>query len=198
MYNVNATNNKIYFFDGTARTATMTPGNNSMDNLIDEVKRAMEVVRFLTFTVTYSYVTMKITIVGTSPYYFGFGTTLNSAAKILGFNDIDTSSNVNQTAPNVVNLSIPLYMNIVIREFSSGYKSTNPFDNPTFSIYTNGNNSDVLTFTRNSFYPQIINMHDNNIQTLRVQIMDYNNQLIDLNGAHWCITLKLNYKQNCL
>jgi hypothetical protein len=109
----------------------------------------------------------------------------------LGYNKTDSSANTNQLSPNVPNLSIPLYMNAVISEFSTGFKSTNPNDNPTFSFYTNCNNSEILTFTRNSYYPQIIDMHDNNIQTIRVQIMDYNNKLIDLNGSHWTMTLSV-------
>ena len=140
---------------------------------------------------------MKITVNATGPFNFEFSNTTDSASYLLGFNNEDTSISSTQTSVNVPNLSIPLYINIYISEFGGSYKSSNNYDNPTFVCTTNCNNSEILTFTAHSYYNQKIEVTDNNIQTLHVQLRDYNNTLLDLNGANWMLILQLNYDCCC-
>ncbi len=194
MYNINSRNNVIYFNDGSARSFAIPPGNYTMTNLLVMIKAVMEAVSTITFTVTFSDITMKITIAGDSPFSLDFGTnTTNSIAKVLGFLEIDTPAGASLTGVYVMNLSIPLYINICIDGFSSSIKSSNKNDNATFSCSTIGNNSDILTWTAGTFYQQKVYCTDDNIQNLHVTIRDYNNQMIQLNGCNWSMLLKINY-----
>lgn len=193
-YNVNENNNKIYFNDGTDKIATLTPGNYDITDFLAELKTEMDSVSTITFTPTYSNISMKITITGDSAFTLTFGTnTTNSSSKILGFPDVDTSSSVTQVGTNTINLSVPLYINICIDGFSSSIKSSNHFDNATFCCHTFGNGSDVFTWNSSNSYEQIIPCTDDNIQSIHVIIKDYNNQLLELNGGNWSMLLKINY-----
>lgn len=194
MYNVNSSNNTIYFNDGSARSVVLPPSNYDVYALIAAIKVAMESVSALTFTVTYSDQTLKITVTGSLAFSFTFGTnTSYSASKIIGFNNANTSSSVTQTGNNAINLSIPLYIMIKVDGFSSSIKSSNPYDNATFVVSTVGNNSDILTWTPGSFYQQRVLSFNDNVSDLRVVLRDYNNTQIDLNGGHWSMLLRLIY-----
>ncbi len=193
MYNVNSTNNTIYFNDGSAQSVVIPPSNYDIVTFVEAIIVAMESVSALTFLVTYSYETLKLTITGSSAFSFTFGTnTTNSAYNIMGFTDVDTSSSVTQISPNVINLSIPLYIMIKVDGFSHSTKSSNPYDNATFVVSTIGNNSDILTWTAGTFYPQKVYCFNDNVSTLHVSLRDYSNKVIDLNGSDWCMLLKLN------
>lgn len=191
-YNVNSTNNKIYFNDGANKECFLTIGNTDLSTLLTEIKTAMEGVSGLIFTVTYT-LQEKIQITATGNFFMRFSVLANSASAILGFNNVNTTLSPFQLAPNVVNLSLPLYVYIIVDEFSSTTKSTNNFDNASFTVFNNVNGGDVLTFTENSFYPQTASITDTNIQTIHIQLQTYNNTIIDLNGSNWAMLLRIQY-----
>jgi hypothetical protein len=193
MYNVNSSNNVIYFNDSVARTATLTPSNYDVYSLIAAIDVAMNASpSALTFVTTYSDELMKITVTGSAAFTFTFGTnTTNSAATIMGFNNADTASAIAQTGPNVINLSIPLYIYIRVEGFAAPVRSSNPYDNATFCVSTIGNNSDVLTWTPGTFYQQKVTSYNHNVTEVRVTLRSYNNNAIDLNGSNWSMLLKL-------
>lgn len=191
--NVTQTNNTIYFNDGINRNVSIPVGNIDLPTLLTSIKSALESVSALTYTVTYT-LSQKIQIVATGNFRFMFGTnTIGSAAAIMGFNNVDTVLSPFQLAPNVVNLSLPLYFYVCVDEFSTTTKSSNNFDNASFTILNNANGGDVVTFTETSFYPQEARVTDNNIQTLHVQLKNYNNQIMDLQGSNWCMLLRIYY-----
>jgi len=71
---------------------------------------------YQTFSVSFNSTTNKLTIA----IILQFGTyTTNSARKILGFNQTDTSSSSTQVSDNVMDLSFPISLGINIRENSS-------------------------------------------------------------------------------
>lgn len=196
MYNVNANNNIIYFDDGTPLTATIPVGNYDVFDLVSTIEAQLNASpSALIFVVTYSLITMKLTITGSAPFSFTFSNLLNSMAPVLGFNNVDYPINAIQIATNVVNLSVPIYLKIVINELGSMTKSTNSFDNATFVIFTNKNNSEVQAYNNMRNYRQRIRIINDNIQNLTIKITDYNNKLIDLNGSHWSMLLGLNYSE---
>ena len=194
MYNVNSTNNTLYFNDGLVdRIVTLPPSNYDVYSLIAAVDLAMNSVSAVVFVTSYTNELMKITVTGLSTFSFTFGTnTLNSAAKILGFRNENTVSALAHQGNNVINLSIPLYILIKVDGFSSALKASNPFDKSTFVVSTVGNNSDILTWTAGSFYKQKVKCFNNNVTNLHVTLRDYYNQSIDLNGSHYSMLLKLN------
>ena len=191
-YNVNASNNIIYFNDGSNKQASLPIGNTDLSTLLTNIKTAMQSVSGFTYTVTYT-LQEKIQITATGNFFMRFSVTTNSASSILGFNNINTTLSTSQLAPNVVNLSLPLYIYIIVDEFSSITKSTNNFDNSTFTVFSNVNGGDVLCFTEASFYPQTAQLTDSNIQTIHIQLQTYNNTPLDLNGSNWAMLLRIHY-----
>lgn len=192
-YNLNSLNNIIYFNDGAPKVATIPPGNYDITAFLLAIKTAMEAVSGLTYTATYDFVSMKITVTATAPFSFSFATTLNSAANIMGFNNVNTGASLSITAPNITNLSLPLYFYVQVDEFSTNVKSSNNFDNGSFTIINNTNVSDIITFADQSYYRQKVKVTENNIQTLNVVFKNHNNVIMDLNGADWAMLLKMNY-----
>lgn len=193
MYNVNSSNNIVYFNDGVNQAVAIPVGNYDIFDLVTQLESSMNAVSGITFTVEYSLVTMKLTITGSAPFYYTFSNTTLSMASVLGFNNVNTASNTIQTADNVVNLSVPIYLKLVISELGSTTKSTNSYDNATFVVFTNVNNSEVQSYNNMSNYRQRVKVLNDNIQTISVKITDHNNRIVNLNGSHWSIMLGLNY-----
>src|SRR5690242_17811244 len=53
-YNVNASNNIIYFNDGSNKQASLPIGNTDLSTLLTNIKTAMQSVSGLIYTVTYT------------------------------------------------------------------------------------------------------------------------------------------------
>lgn len=136
---------------------------------------------------------MKLTIAGTSNFSLEFSNTSNSIAYLMGFENSDTASALTQTATKCLNLSSPLYYNILIYELGFNVKTTNPSDNATFTVFNNCNNSDINTWTNNSYHCARIQILNDNIQSFTIRITDYNNKDVDFNGCDWAMLLRLNY-----
>lgn len=192
-YNISLLNNVIYFNDGAPQVAQIPPGNYDITDFLIVLKNTLESVSALTYTITYDNISLKITVSATGPFSFSFATLLNSAANIMGFDNVNTAPAASIQAPNIVNLSLPLYFYIQVDEFSTNIKSSNNFDNGSFCVMNNTNVSDIINFTVNSFYPQKVRVSENNIQTLNVVFKNHNNIIMDLNGADWAMMLKMNY-----
>lgn len=192
-YNINSTNNHIYFNDGSDKVGVITPGNYDITSFLIVVKSTMESVSSLTFTVAYDDTTMKITIIGSANWNFTFFNRVNSSVSILGFDEIDYPVGLSVTGDYVIDLSLPLYFYILVDEFGTNVKSGNPFDNGSFVITNNTNVSDIITFTENTFFRQVFNITESNMQTVHVNFRDHNNRVMDLNGSDWVMIFRLHY-----
>ena len=62
IYNVTSSNNTLDFTDGAAVTATLPVGSYNINTLLAELKIQMNAVGSQAYTITYSTITMKITI----------------------------------------------------------------------------------------------------------------------------------------
>jgi hypothetical protein len=95
---VDTTNNKIDFDEGAAElTATLNTGSYSLEGYVDEVKRAMDAVGALTYTVSVARSTRLITISAVSNFTLRISSGSNasvSAYGMIGF------SGANQTGTN--------------------------------------------------------------------------------------------------
>jgi hypothetical protein len=121
IYNVNSTNNTIYWNEGAATiTSTLPVGNYSLTSLPIAIKTVLDADTALarTYTVVVGSTTNKLTFTpsaGTMGFNFGTNTT-DSAAKVLGFNDVNVTAAASIIAPNVVFLGFPLSLGINIQE----------------------------------------------------------------------------------
>lgn len=121
-YNINSTNNLIYF---NGFIATMTPGIYDYTSILAEIKSSMEATAYAgTITAIYDNETDKFTITGTIAYSFEWSNTTNSAAYILGFPNSDTISALSQTSVNIPNLSLPPCFAINIDEFPKNVRTS--------------------------------------------------------------------------
>lgn len=191
-YNINSKNNVVYFNDGIDRTFTMTPGNYSVYDLIDALQTDFNTVSS-GYLVTYSDISMKITITGTIPFQLTFGTnTTNTMAYILGFNNVNTTTALVHVSNNCINLSLPLYLCCDIDEFSSNSKSTN--DSTSVFVFPNKvNGGDLLSFSELTDYKQCAVISEPNVQNLNVRFSFPGNYDLDLNGNDWQMVLRLHY-----
>lgn len=194
-YNINATNNSIYFFDVSQKNFSIPPGNYSITDLLTTLKSLFNSTSPYGFTVTYSDISMKITITASlSSFQMSFGSyTTNSSAYILGFSDDNTTLALSHTSDFSIDLSLPLYIYCSIDEFSTNIKSTNNFDNATFVFPNKVNSSDILLFSKQTDYEQRSKVTEVNMQALRVRWTIHGNSTLDINNNDWSLILGLHY-----
>lgn len=187
-YNINAYNNLIYFNDGSAKTATITPGIYSSSDITTAIKTAMDDQSTITFTVSIGTNTQKLTIAGDSPYTLKFATnTTNSAASILGFTNTDTSSSTSQVATNVINLAYPAGCLVRINDIDNVSTSTSGVSGTLyFPIETNS--SDISVFKSENSYAMYASFQRTSL--IKVKLLDDQGNPLSLNGADWTICLK--------
>jgi hypothetical protein len=194
-FNVDSTNNLIYFDDGAPLTATLTPGAYNYISLPVEVKAQLEAVSANTFTVTYDENTFKLNIgISAGIFSLTFGTnTTNSAALILGFRAVDTVAASSQTSYNSINLSLPPYFYVHSPELGIHVRSTKSGDFGTFIINTSGNSGDITQFNMFSNYQLLEAFQHSSLSTVNVTLKNRGGTLLDVRGTEWSMILKLHY-----
>lgn len=185
-YNVNSTNNLIYFIDADAvnYTATITPGSYTSSTLASAIVSAMEAQSAQTYTVTFSSTTGKYTFVpgsGNISFLFASNTT-NSARYILGFNAEDTTPASSVTSTNSIDLSYTPSVSIFINECLDSNYGLFKEQGSEYSIYvpfvqSYGSYTDLQT---NDIAQKIILR---NTKSLNIKLLDHDNNQIDLNGV---------------
>lgn len=187
-YNINSTNNQVYFNDGVDRIALLSPGSyQSFPDLITELQLQMNAVSTNTYTVEYQNLTKFLKITGTGNFYFTWKTnTTNSARVILGFSPLDGTASLVQTGDLIANLSIITSFNITVNGVGNIYLGNNT--STTFSIpidvisgaivhYKANNNKQLMTF-------------DRIVTSFTVSIRDDNGNILDLKGGELYLILK--------
>lgn len=106
-YNIRTgVNNNILFNEGSGNlTAVLTPGQYNITTLAAEIKAKMEAVGTLTYTVSFSSITLKTTISATGNFELKFGTETSYIWHILGFENVDTANLSSHTSPNSFNMT---------------------------------------------------------------------------------------------
>ena len=193
IFNVNDTNNKIYFTEvSTERTATLTNGYYDVNELKTEIQTAINNVASATFTVSVDTKTNKYTFTNgsTTNFYFTFGTnTTNSARKLLGFNANDGTTNTSQTSNKPVDLNT--YPNIFVKIQEDDNTDILGLSFFTSSLVVNGTGSfsDIVRYNNNDNFDQYVRFHKNT-KTITLKIHDLNNNDIDLNSDYSIILEK--------
>lgn len=193
IYNVHSQNNLLYLNDGSTQIIALTMGNFDIFDYVAMLEAALNAASTITFTVTYSLISMCLTIAGDSAFVLEWSNTNLSNAYLMGFESVDTISALSHTATKCLNLSTPMYYNVIINELGFSTKSTNPQDNGTFTIFNSVNNSDIATFGNNGNYCQCIKVQNDNINSFTIRITDYNNRDVNFNNCDWAMLLHLNY-----
>jgi hypothetical protein len=186
-YNIDTTNNTlIYIQNGTTTTLNIEPGNYNANQLSSYLTNNMT-----NFTITYNSITNKFLFTN-SVYNFTISQ-LSTCLTMFGLisNAIYLSSSLKSlTSYQCANLQTKQCICI-----SSNFQTGNinftdiltrtilcsiPISTPPNSniVYINSTNF------RNNLYTNIIN-------TICLKLIDQNNNIINLNGCHWSITLQL-------
>lgn len=187
-YNINSYCNVLYFDDGTPRSVTITPSNYSASTLATAIQTALNASgSSITFTVTQSSATNKMTIAGDSAFTLKFGTnTTNSIAKRIGFIDADTSSALSHVGTNVIDIAYPRMVFVDINQRPNVASSGNGTGTMVFPIESSS--SDLSIFKSESSFEMYIDFELTNI--IECKIRDDDNKPLDLNGADWFIQLQ--------
>lgn len=189
-YNVRQNYNIIQFNEGGGVLNAIIPdGNYTISDLQTEIKTQMEAVGALTYTVTYSNITMKLTILGSGAFELLNSNTTNKLYVMLGYDAVDTGSAVSHTSVNVVNLANPRYIKIRIRELGISSKWTDK-DTATFIINLEENRGSYNLNTINNYYQQCT-ISNCNITDMHVRLFDEDDRLLNLNNGEWYMVLRI-------
>jgi hypothetical protein len=121
LYNITMTNNTIYWTQGSTLSATIPAGAYSVTDLCLALATAMDIAdRVETYQVSYSPVTMKISIICTAATVLTCTNTTNSMWYEIRFNTLaNTGSVTSHIADNILRLDFPPFVLISISEISS-------------------------------------------------------------------------------
>jgi hypothetical protein len=187
-YSINPTNNVfIITSNGNTYTVVIEPGNYNITQMISALKFQLGGL----FDIIYSSITNKITITNTTyDFIVQFsGSTLNHA---LGFSESQITPSVTRScaAPFCVNLNqirainididMPTYNINVAQKNNQNIMATIPVITQPYGMinYTNPNNFRI-------------NMYCCKLQSIRVKLLDNQNNLINMNGVNYQMTLQV-------
>lgn len=195
-YNINESNNFIYFTEDIDIAQELFPGNYNINTLLEAIGSRMTTASNVesTYVATYNPTTMKITVTSGGNWKFNFGNQItNSIASILGYANVTPGSlSDHWEAENVVQLHKPLVYFIDIAQLPVSCKSTNT-DFATFAITSTTVGSQIEYFHQNERYPIIETYNHQNVYELSIKVKSRGNRIVDLNGAEWSLQLRLHY-----
>jgi hypothetical protein len=192
IYNISTTNNVITFTENsTLKTATIPVGSYTADVLCDEIQNAMDTASggYNTFTVGYNSNTFKISFSAGNPFILHCSANLFPYSE-LGFNQTDTSSSTSVVATLPVNLAKPHAIVVSIPELDTRIiTGSNAVDgvcivpvglNIGRTLYYEPENKTVTTLNS-----------PRNVSAITIKLCDADNNIIDLNGSDWTMSLSL-------
>ena len=187
------TNNNSLSVDiaGTTYTGTIVPGIYTVSTLPAAVKASLDaacIVPGITFTVTYSATTMKLTITASAGNFSILGSiTTNSGWEMLGFSAQDTAQAVSHTGDMIVNLLKTLHVTVHIDQ-ASGRFIDSKGSSTTFIIPVTNMTGEVLLYR-----PELGNVTNiakfNRTNTLNIRLSDDMGNILNLNGAEYYMIL---------
>lgn len=181
LYNVVAgSNDTVYTSLGNA---TLTPGYYSASTFVTMLQTQLQVAN-VNFTATYNSDTKKITIANTGAFTLNFATTTASAAKLLGFANVNSASATSQVATNCINLIWSQSIVIDIRESAESILSTD--------VASSSRGTLLVPFT--VAYGSLERISHNDLcqyvnlrrtKNLTIKLYDSDSNAASLNGADW-------------
>ena len=155
----------------------------------------MDLIGVNTYTVSYDKITMKLTISSTGSYILSFASSISTIWNMLGYNNVNTISNISHTSDNIIDLISVKYIQIVIPEIGIIGRSTNTNNEYTFLVPVNEDKASIIQFNENNTFNQIqYNIHNKkDIQNLHIIIKDQDNNILDLNNSDTYLLIECNY-----
>jgi hypothetical protein len=174
IYPIRTNRNKVIFNEGGGNlTATIPDGYYDSSSFPAVLKTALQSVGALTYTVTISSTTNKITISATGAFSLIFTDTSSYMWKILGFNyNSSTSSAASQTGSMPVRLDGDEYFVLMIENLPSANISSSFSTRGIMDIIPmNGAFGDIIYYTPNQINNLVLGeMSD--LKFLRIHIVD--------------------------
>jgi hypothetical protein len=183
-YNINSSNNVLnYSIEGTNYSFIIAQGNYNVVNLKDYLMSNLP-----GFIITYSPITNKYTF---TQNYYGF-TFLNTSTclNILGFSQQTITSNgTSLTSTQSVNLN-PIRCVCICSDLPSSNISLNSKNknNILCSIPITTQPNSIITYLNHNNFK--INTYANVLSSIRIQLMDQDGNLLNLNGTNWSMTIQ--------
>lgn len=190
IYNINDTNNKIYFNEnGSNLTGTLTNGFYLANDFKDHLTTTLNNTATGTITITLNENTNKLTITNTLLFYFTFGTnTNNSAYKLMGFNALDGTNATTQTSDNAIDLNSYKCIFMDIDQNNSKNIFGTEYFNTSFCITSDCSFGEKLTYINQDYYDQYINL--NNTKQINYTFHDNKYNELNLNSEFELILKK--------
>ena len=185
-------NDTIYFNDGSARTASLTPGFYTIDTLLVECKTQLDASpSSLVFALSKSNTTGKITISAGSAFTLDFSQS-NTPWRQLGFAATQTSSAPSHTGANVYDLTPPRFLYVRVLEWGTTYLTTSEDGHVgTFVLPLDVNSLDRFTYTEGRGFMQEVCLSGRGIQSFRVQLLHEDGSFVSLEGTEWSFVVAL-------
>jgi hypothetical protein len=183
-YNINSSNNVLnYSIEGNNYSFIIAQGNYNVVNLKDYLMSNLP-----GFIITYSPITNKYTF---TQNYYGF-TFLNTSTclNILGFSQQTITSNgTSLTSTQSVNLN-PIRCVCICSDLPSSNISLNSKNknNILCSIPITTQPNSIITYLNHNNFK--INTYANVLSSIRIQLMDQDGNLLNLNGTNWSMTIQ--------
>ena len=195
LYNVSNSNNKVYVnsYNGATasnHTLTLTNGYYSETQLRDELSMKLNQISGNTYTVTYDNKTSKYTITETSGDTFKFtfkDNTANSARKLLGFSETNTTYNSTHTSDLAVDLCPQKIIYCNIEEVGRKHIETTVHTHTDLYFTTNSSYGGVIRYTCEECVQNIHFLKTPKRIHYRFHTLEGEN--IDFNGIEWVIVL---------
>jgi len=203
MYNITAMNNQFTFLQIVNHSIVIPIGQYSIGLLISTLQTAIQTIDVLA-TIVQDPVTYKLKFTFTVPTKIYVGVSYSTLPEFIGFNipnfvgmyPVGSTSII--YAPNLPNLTGIREVFICSRTLAQGVNSllqngvnlpmilVMPNNVPFGSVNTYQSNDNMLDIKT---YKQL-----QNIQYIDIQVRDGDNNIVDLNGENWSMTLILYYE----
>lgn len=194
LYNINASNNIVYWNRGGPLAVAIPPGAYSVTAFMLTLGTLMDAADGVeSYSVGYSETTMKLSITCTAPFSLTCATTTNAAWVPMGWGGAaSTGAAVTHVAPKVIRLDFPNYLCINVGEWAPASLATtaNVRSNFIISIQQNSQyvsfSNQLATFDNSSAYSA-----RNGLSRMEVRLTDPSGNSVDLNGAEWTMVIEL-------
>jgi hypothetical protein len=183
-YNINSSNNVLnYSIEGTNYSFIIAQDNYNVVNLKDYLMSNLP-----GFIITYSPITNKYTFMQD---YYGFSfLNTSTCLNILGFSQQTITSNgTSLTSTQSVNLN-PIRCVCICSDLPSSNISLNSKNknNILCSIPITTQPNSIITYLNHNNFK--INTYANVLSSIRIQLMDQDGNLLNLNGTNWSMTIQ--------
>ena len=186
-YNINTSNNLIsYSYNDIVFNLIIPIGNYDAYSLLNVLKAGFTT----NMTVSYNIITNKYSFTHNAYEFIILGT--STGLNLIGFNNGVNAYSINKTLTslNSINLQskhcICIQSNLNTGSINNTHKNESniicsiPIDKPPFSMITYQNHNNLK-----------YNLFNTSIRNLNLRLTDQNNNLIDLNGCHWSISIQI-------